>query len=88
MGALSASGLKSRKTVNEPLPAGFLKVFPPTCYRCPFGKTYGSCGITCATTIEDVIQMEDPSTVAAGWLTTQVVAYGQFSWSPLAILEE
>ncbi len=65
MGSLSASGLKSRKTVNEPLAPGFLHVFPPTCYRCPFGKTYGECGITCATLINDVIEMEDPSTVAA-----------------------
>jgi adenosylmethionine-8-amino-7-oxononanoate aminotransferase len=65
MGSLSASGLKSRKTVNEPLAPGFLHVFPPTCYRCPFGKTYPDCGITCATLINDVIEMEDPSTVAA-----------------------
>ncbi|WP_422930626.1 aspartate aminotransferase family protein [Singulisphaera sp. PoT] len=65
LGSLSASGLKSRKTVNEPLAPGFLHVFPPTCYRCPFGKTYPSCDITCATIVEDVIDMEDPSTVAA-----------------------
>ncbi len=65
MGSLSASGLKSRKTVNEPLAPGFIHVFPPTCYRCPFGKTYGDCGITCATLINDVIEMEDPATVAA-----------------------
>src|SRR5229473_5000298 len=65
MGSLSASGLKSRKTVNEPLAPGFLHVFPPTCYRCPFGKEYGSCGITCATLIGDVIEMEDAATVAA-----------------------
>ena len=65
LGALSASGLKSRKTVNEPLAPGFLKVFPPTCYRCPFGKTYPSCEITCATLVNDVIEMEDPATVAA-----------------------
>jgi adenosylmethionine-8-amino-7-oxononanoate aminotransferase len=67
MGSLSASGLKSRKTVNEPLAPGFVKVFPPTCYRCPFGKEYdnGSCGITCAELIDDVIDMEDASTVAA-----------------------
>ncbi|HEV3006044.1 MAG TPA: aspartate aminotransferase family protein [Pirellulales bacterium] len=66
-GSLAASGLKSRKTVNEPLPAGFVKVFPPTCYRCPFGKEYdgGRCGITCATLVDDVIDMEDPATVAA-----------------------
>jgi len=65
MGALSASGLKSRRTVNEPLAPGFLHVFPPTCYRCPFGKQYPSCEITCATLVGDVIEMEDPSTVAA-----------------------
>jgi adenosylmethionine-8-amino-7-oxononanoate aminotransferase len=65
LGALSASGLKSRRTVNEPLAPGFLHVFPPTCYRCPFGKTYRDCGITCATIVESVIEMEDPSTVAA-----------------------
>jgi adenosylmethionine-8-amino-7-oxononanoate aminotransferase len=65
MGALAASGLKSRKTVNEPMPAGFLHVFPPTCYRCPFGKEYPTCGITCATIVEQVAQMEDPDTVAA-----------------------
>ncbi|VTR97302.1 aminotransferase family protein [Tuwongella immobilis] len=65
LGALSASGLKSRKTVNEPLAPGFLHVFPPTCYRCPFGKQYPSCDITCATLIGDVMEMEDPATVAA-----------------------
>ncbi len=65
LGSLSASGLKSRRTVNEPLAPGFIHVFPPTCYRCPFGKTYGDCGITCATLINDVIEMEDPATVAA-----------------------
>lgn len=65
LGSLSASGLKGRRTVNEPLAPGFLHVFPPTCYRCPFGKTYGDCGMTCATIVGDVIEMEDPATVAA-----------------------
>jgi len=65
LGALSASGLKGRRTVNEPLAPGFLHVFPPTCYRCPFGKTYPDCGITCASIVGDVIEMEDPATVAA-----------------------
>jgi adenosylmethionine-8-amino-7-oxononanoate aminotransferase len=65
LGALSASGLKGRKTVNEPLAPGFVHVFPPTCYRCPFGKTYPDCRITCATLVGDAIEMEDPDTVAA-----------------------
>src|SRR3954469_23622112 len=38
LGGPPAAGLKSRRTVNEPLAPGFLHVFPPTCYRCPFGK--------------------------------------------------
>lgn len=65
MGSLSASGLSSRKTVNEPLAPGFLHVFPPTCYRCPFGKEYPSCNLTCASLIGDMIALEDPETVAA-----------------------
>lgn len=65
LGSLSAGGLASRRAVNEPLAPGFVHVFPPTCYRCPFGKEYPSCDITCATLIGDVIEMEDPSTVAA-----------------------
>lgn len=65
LGSLSAGGLASRRAVNEPLAPGFVHVFPPTCYRCPFGKEYPSCDITCASLIGDVIEMEDPATVAA-----------------------
>jgi adenosylmethionine-8-amino-7-oxononanoate aminotransferase len=65
LGSLSASGLKSRKTVNEPLAPGFLHVFPPTCYRCPFGKGYPDCGVTCASLVNEVMDLEDPATVAA-----------------------
>ncbi len=64
-GSLSASGLKARRAVNEPLAGGFVHVFPPTCYRCPFGKTYPSCEITCASLVGDVIDLEGPETVAA-----------------------
>jgi adenosylmethionine-8-amino-7-oxononanoate aminotransferase len=64
-GSLSASGLKSRRSVNEPLASGFIHVFPPTCYRCPFGKEYPLCNITCCSLISDVIDLEGPETVAA-----------------------
>ncbi len=64
-GSLSASGLKSRRSVNEPLAGGFIHVFPPTCYRCPFGKEYPTCDITCCALIGDVIDLEGPETVAA-----------------------
>jgi len=65
LGALSASGLKSRKTVNEPMAPGFLHFFPPTCYRCPFGHTGPKCGTVCASIVDSVIEMEDPDTIAA-----------------------
>jgi adenosylmethionine-8-amino-7-oxononanoate aminotransferase len=65
LGSLSASGLASRRTVNEPLAPGFVHVFPPSCYRCPFGKEYPACNITCATLVGDVIANEGPETVAA-----------------------
>ncbi|MHB1417649.1 MAG: aminotransferase family protein [Chloroflexota bacterium] len=63
--ALSAGGGWERKSVFEPLAVGFLHVHPPFCYRCPFDKTYPSCGITCAKLIEKTIQAEDPETVSA-----------------------
>ncbi len=65
LGALSAGGLKGRKTVNEPMAPGFVHVFPPTCYRCPFGKSYPACDITCARLVEQVVDHEDAATVAA-----------------------
>jgi adenosylmethionine-8-amino-7-oxononanoate aminotransferase len=67
MGSLSASGLKSRRSVNEPLAPGFIHVFPPTCYRCPFGKNHtpSECGTLCASLVGDVIDLEDADTVAA-----------------------
>ena len=65
LGSLSASGLASRRTGTEPLAPGFVHVFPPTCYRCPFGKEYPSCEITCASLIGDVIEQEGAETVAA-----------------------
>jgi adenosylmethionine-8-amino-7-oxononanoate aminotransferase len=65
MGALSASGGRERKSVFEPLVAGFLHVHPPMCYRCPYDKQYPECGITCAKIVERTMESEDPATVAA-----------------------
>ncbi len=65
LGALSATGTPRRKWMFEPMLQGFVHVWPPTCYRCPFSLSYPSCGIRCATIIEDTIIMEGPATVAA-----------------------
>lgn len=65
MGALSATGTPRRKTMFEPTLPGYLHVHPPTCYRCPYEKTYPECDVFCARTIDEMIQMEGPETVAA-----------------------
>ena len=64
-GALAATGQAQRKYRYEPLAPGFVHVPPPYCYRCPFGQTHGACGIECASAIEQVINWEEPKTVAA-----------------------
>ncbi|MHB1651614.1 MAG: aminotransferase [Desulfitobacteriaceae bacterium] len=65
MGALAATGQSIRKTNYEPLAPGFLHVQPPYCYRCSFGKTYGSCNLECAQVFDEVINWEGEETVAA-----------------------
>lgn len=65
MGALAATGSKRRKSVFEPLAEGFIHIHPHYCYRCPFGKEYPDCGITCAKIVEEIIDMEDPETIAS-----------------------
>lgn len=65
MGALAASGVTKRKSTFEPFGPGYLKVFPPTCYRCPYGLEYPDCAVLCASIVEKVVRAEDPSTVSA-----------------------
>jgi taurine-pyruvate aminotransferase len=64
MGALAATGQSIRKQKYEPLAPGFLHVSPPYCYRCPFGKSYGSCSLECAQVFDEVINWEGSGTVA------------------------
>ncbi|MFC4768168.1 aspartate aminotransferase family protein [Effusibacillus consociatus] len=64
MGALAATGQAVRKQKYEPLAPGFLHTAPPYCYRCPFGKTYGSCNLECAQVFDEVINWEGAETVA------------------------
>ena len=34
------------------------------CYRCPFGKEYPGCGISCVEYIDEIVTMENPKSVA------------------------
>lgn len=66
-GAMSATGGGPSKTkwTYEPLLGGFIHVFPPYCYRCPYEKEYPSCGVFCARIIREIIEKETPRTVAS-----------------------
>ncbi len=65
LGALSATATKRRKAVFEPLLPGFVHAQPVYCFRCPYEKSYPSCDVFCARTVRDLIEAEDPDTVAA-----------------------
>ncbi len=64
-GAMTTSGDEGEKQKYGPLPEGFQQIAPPYCYRCPYGKQYPSCGLSCATELEETILREKPETVAA-----------------------
>jgi taurine-pyruvate aminotransferase len=65
IGALSSTGQSERKEHYGPFVPGFASFSNCCCYRCPFGKEYGSCNIECARDLETVIQREGPDTVGA-----------------------
>src|SRR5664279_409893 len=64
LGALSASGVSSRRTTFEPL-LGMLHVHPPNFAHCPLQLNAGQCSVSCVLQFEEVIRREDPDTVAA-----------------------
>ncbi len=61
--ALSSTGQFERKNQYGPFVEGFVEFPHCCCYRCPFGKTYGSCEIDCAKALEETILREGPDTV-------------------------
>ena len=64
-GAISASGYDQYEVKFGPLLAGFVKIEPPYCYRCPYGKSgYPECDLTCAQSLRAAIEQEGPETVA------------------------
>lgn len=62
---LSSTGQSERKEQYGPYVPGFVPFSHCCCYRCPFGKEYGSCNIECAHDLETVIQQEGPESIGA-----------------------
>lgn len=66
VGAASATGSMSpMRELMEPVAPGYIFIPAPTCYRCPFRKSYGDCDIDCALFLEDTIKFESPELVSA-----------------------
>ena len=62
--ALSAGG-SGRRADYEHILLDWPKIDPTYCYRCPWGKTYPSCEIDCATALEKEILKHGPDSIAA-----------------------
>lgn len=65
LGALSMSGHTARRARFVPLLEDYPNVSPPYCYRCPFDKSYPSCGLMCANELERAINRIGAEHIAA-----------------------
>jgi adenosylmethionine-8-amino-7-oxononanoate aminotransferase len=65
LGTLAVSGRPGLRSLYLPMMHDMPHIPPPYCYRCPFGLEHPSCGIACATALEDQIKILGADTVAA-----------------------
>ncbi|HKK28840.1 MAG TPA: aspartate aminotransferase family protein [Alphaproteobacteria bacterium] len=64
--AMSVSGTRPvSDPYHSPFMPGVLHASPPYCYRCDFRQTYPACDLLCAEQIGQMIEYENPKTVAA-----------------------
>ena len=63
-GAISLTG-DWRRAFNEPGMVGALHSFQPYCYRCTFGQEPETCKRECLSSLEEMIEFENPDFIAA-----------------------
>jgi alanine-glyoxylate transaminase/(R)-3-amino-2-methylpropionate-pyruvate transaminase len=61
--------------------AGVKHAHAPYCYRCPFGLTYPSCDLKCATDVEDLIETATTGQIA-GAIVEPILGVGGFITPP------
>jgi adenosylmethionine-8-amino-7-oxononanoate aminotransferase len=59
------SGITGRRSLFQPMYIDAPHIPPAFCYRCPFEKTYPSCNLLCARSLETAIRQQNPDNVAA-----------------------
>ena len=73
LGGLSVGGAQLRRAKYLPMLLDMPHIPPTYCYRCPWGKTYPECGVTCGDELEREILRVGPERVAA-FIAEPVVA--------------
>src|SRR5439155_24479789 len=80
LAALSVGGSRLRRRVYEPMLLDTPHIPPSYCYRCPWGLTYPSCGITCETELDAAIRAAGAERVAAVIAEPVVASVGGAIW--------
>jgi adenosylmethionine-8-amino-7-oxononanoate aminotransferase len=65
LGALSMTGMPSRRDIFAPLLKDLPHIAACNCYHCPFGQQYPGCDLMCAHDLETAITREGPDNIAA-----------------------
>ena len=65
LGALSMSGIVSRRAPFVPLLIDLPHIAACNCYHCPYGRSYPGCGLPCAHELEAAILREGADSIAA-----------------------
>jgi alanine-glyoxylate transaminase / (R)-3-amino-2-methylpropionate-pyruvate transaminase len=78
--AQSLCGHAPWRAVTSQIP-GIKHAMSPYCYRCPLGLEYPSCGVKCATDVEDLIQTTTTGRIAA-FLAEPIQGVGGFITPP------
>ena len=67
--------------ITDTLPGGVVHAHNAYCYRCPFGLTYPSCEVRCASDIKELIQTTTSGRVA-GFIAEPIQGVGGFITPP------
>lgn len=72
LATLAVGGHAGRRRDFEPMLVDLPRIPPSYCLRCPFDSRYPDCGLACAKSLQQTIELEGPGTIA-GFLAEPIV---------------